>query len=160
MNDHRCPCCSGQNYNDCCGPYLSGDKTPATPEQLMRSRYSAYANADADYIFSTMQGSALKRADREETKRWAASVEWLKLEVLAAPPANADQGMVEFIAYYREQGLEKTLHECSQFIKKNQRWYYIDGKQLNSQAAKQTPKTGRNDPCPCGSGKKFKKCCQ
>jgi len=21
------------------------------------------------------------------------------------------------------------------------------------------PKTGRNDPCPCGSGKKFKKCC-
>jgi len=27
------------------------------------------------------------------------------------------------------------------------------------QISKPSPKVGRNDPCPCGSGKKYKKCC-
>ncbi|MEA9390423.1 YecA family protein [Acerihabitans sp. TG2] len=41
--------------------------------------------------------------------------------------------------------------------------YYLDQRRdaLTPRATpvKQMPKVGRNDPCPCGSGKKFKHCC-
>jgi uncharacterized protein YecA (UPF0149 family) len=30
---------------------------------------------------------------------------------------------------------------------------------LPGQPFKSAPKTGRNDPCPCGSGRKYKQCC-
>ncbi|MGI9280290.1 MAG: SEC-C metal-binding domain-containing protein [Endozoicomonas sp.] len=48
---------------------------------------------------------------------------------------------------------EEAHHECSDFIKEQGRWYFI----YPGIPAKLP---GRNAPCPCGSGKKYKKCCQ
>ncbi len=148
----RCPCLSQQTYELCCGPFINGTARPQTPEQLMRSRYTAYTQANMEYIGATMQGQAAKGFDPEQMRLWAQSVEWLGLEVIQAPKAQATRGIVEFIARYRLNGEVHQIHEVSEFARLNggTRWYYITGK---------APKVERNAPCPCGSGKKYKRCC-
>lgn len=147
-----CPCQSQKSYAECCEPFITGNARPQTPEQLMRSRYTAYTSANMDYIVDTMKGKALEGYDKEASKTWAQNVKWLGLEVIDAPKAQAAKGFVEFIASFEENGEVKTIHEKSEFarIGGGSRWYYVGGQQ---------PKVERNSPCPCGSGKKYKKCC-
>jgi SEC-C motif-containing protein len=116
----------------------------------MRSRYTAYSTANVEYIAQTMKSPALDQFDAEDARAWAQSVSWIKLKVVAAS-MNGDKGFVEFIAYFIDQGKAQTLHEASEFQRINGRWYYLDGKKPVN--------PGRNDPCLCGSGKKYKKCC-
>jgi SEC-C motif domain protein len=151
----NCPCGTNKSYVDCCGLYISGKQAAPTPEALMRSRYTAYSKSDIDYIQNTMRGSALTDFDKTATLAWAQRVEWLKLDVIDASERD-DHGTVEFVATYRENLQTRTLHERSQFVRENGHWYYIDGKVTTQNAGK---KVGRNEPCPCGSDKKFKKCC-
>lgn len=158
-NSEHCPCCSDKDFEVCCGPFLIGDATPQTPEQLMRSRYSAYTRADIDYVFSTMTGKALKEADRDASREWAEGCEWLGLEILDAPKPGEHEGFVEFVASYKEKGTVTRLHERSRFVREKERWYYIDGKFPENKPVTVENKVGRNEPCPCGSGRKFKKCC-
>jgi SEC-C motif-containing protein len=83
---------------------------------------------------------------------------WQKLEILRSEAGgeNDAEGRVEFKAHWLIGGRRGYLHETSRFLKEDGRWYYLDGQTHPAPAA---GKTGRNDPCPCGSGKKFKKCC-
>lgn len=90
----------------------------------MRSRYTAYSQANINYIQETMRGDALQDFDAEDAKDWAQSVKWLKLEVIRSEVTSKDKGIVEFIAYYRYQNKKHQLHEISQFELINQRWYY------------------------------------
>ncbi len=147
-----CPCGSNQNFEQCCQPYLEQKEQAPTPEKLMRSRYTAYAQLNIDYIAATMKGPALLGFDANATLAWAQQVQWLNLKILAAPPVKMPEtkGSVEFMARYLLQNQENILHEISEFHFENGRWYYYDGR---------TPKVDRNDPCPCGSGRKYKKCC-
>jgi SEC-C motif-containing protein len=120
----------------------------------MRSRYSAFALGHGAYLLQSWHPStAPKELDMES------SAVWCGLDVLAAEvdQENDNKGMVEFKAQYMNQGKIGTLHEVSRFVKEGGRWLYMDGDQQNSGAELQ--KVGRNEPCPCGSGKKFKKCC-
>ena len=71
------------------------------------------------------------------------------------PPPSDGEGFVEFKAYSQHNGIEQVMHERSRFLKEEGLWYYVDG-HFPEEAAQ---KVGRNDPCFCGSGKKFKKCC-
>ena len=107
-----------------------------------------------------MKSPAIDDFDVADARNWALSMDWLKLEVLNSSVKN-NKGYVEFIAYFSEHGKNLTLHEASEFHLIDGRWYYIDGKA--PQAAPRQPVTslhiGRNDPCHCGSGKKYKKCC-
>ena len=148
----KCPCGSGKDFNHCCDPLLQGDCDAASPEALMRSRYMAYARKNLDYIKKTMRGAALRSFNLEEAKRWLNEVEYVNLRVINAvvPQPNDNIAFVEFCAKFRFQNEEKCLHEVSEFHKEDGRWFYVDGV---------LPKTGRNDPCPCGCGKKHKKCC-
>lgn len=141
----KCFCDSKKNYSVCCEPFLSGKKVAETPEQLMRSRYSAYAQANIDYIESTMTGAAAKNFDHQSAKTWSQSVSWLGLTVV-----NATDHEVEFIARFKDGDKQQCIYERSQFQKINDRWFYVSG---------HTPKVKRNDPCPCQSGKKAKRCC-
>ncbi len=127
--NNACPCDSGEKYRSCCQPFISGKAMTETPEQLMRSRYSAYTQANVDYSFETMLGEALIRADRQAVQRWAEQSEWLRLEVLDAPVVdeNAVEGEVEFKAYLKENRQVKVIHERSTFFKDKGRWFYIDG---------------------------------
>ncbi len=128
----------------------------------MRSRYSAYAVGAIDYLGDTLHPDYRSDWDRDATARWASHSDWLNLEIrdTEAGGEDDDEGFVEFVAHFEENGEHKVHHERSRFQRHGGRWYYVDG-QLPKPVTlrKDGPKVGRNDPCPCGSGKKFKKCC-
>jgi SEC-C motif-containing protein len=144
-----CPCGSLKNSENCCSLFINGKALPHSPEELMRSRYTAYTQANIDYIANTMKGHASLNFNPAEAEAWAKHANWLGLKVLNSQTLDA-KGFVEFIAEYSMNNHTHTLHEISEFHLENGKWYYVDGS---------TPKTGRNDPCSCGSGKKYKKCC-
>ncbi len=153
----KCPCGSDKNYDECCGIYINDQTKPATPEQLMRSRYTAYTQANIDYIQRTMQAPASDRFDAESARQWAATVEWLGLEVIHSN-IEKDKGYVEFIARFNEHDKKNCIHEISEFHQINGQWYYVDGKHKQPKPYTKA-KIGRNDPCSCGSRKKYKACC-
>lgn len=157
-----CPCGSQKAFRLCCEPFIAGTQLPPTPEALMRSRYSAFTQANMDYIGNTMKGAVAEQFDIEKSKQWAQHVNWLGLQVVNAPPVTEqdEKGFVEFIVRYRFQNKTENIHEISEFHKENDRWYYVNGEPGTTTAPRQAlEKIGRNDPCPCNSGKKFKKCC-
>ncbi len=147
----RCPCGSGQPYGECCGPFHRGAALAATPEQLMRSRYSAYALRNEDYLLQSWHIST-----RPESLELPPEDQWLGLEIVSAPVVAGTQGWVEFSARFRLVGRIEQLHERSRFIYESGRWFYIDG-QLHTSA--KPDKIGRNALCRCGSGRKYKRCC-
>lgn len=147
-----CPCGSAQDYSLCCQRYLSGAELAPSPSHLMRSRYTAFVMKDAEYLIKTWHPDCHPADFREEiVTSLAGDTEWLGLTVFAADNGNQpNEGYVSFVARFREQNKNGAIIERSRFLKENGQWYYIDGTR---------PLIGRNDPCPCGSGKKFKKCC-
>lgn len=155
-----CYCCSNQPFESCCEPYLTGKEKPKTPEALMRSRYSAFVLKDIPYIDATMKGKAKQKADLDQTALWLENVAWLNLSVKQSKTPTPTTGTVHFVARFQENGEEQQIEEVSQFKKIAGSWYYIQGKQANLTSKQgSAEKIGRNEPCSCGSGKKFKHCC-
>lgn len=157
----QCPCGSGQDFAQCCEPYINGDALPDTAEKLMRSRYSAYATVNMDYLHQSLHPDHQADHDVNGARKWAANSDWLGLEIIATEAGGPDDsnGIVEFRANYREKGTIRQLHEISRFEKVDGRWTYVDGQMPKPETVRLDKKVGRNDPCPCGSGKKYKKCC-
>jgi SEC-C motif-containing protein len=153
-----CPCGSGNSLDTCCGPILAGQPA-ATPEALMRSRYTAYVVCDIDHLERSLAPESRTDFDRKSAAVWAKSAEWLGLTILAAEDNGDGRGAVEFVVRYREKGGEHSFHETSTFRREGDSWAYVDGKIHHKPVIRATPKVGRNEPCPCGSGKKFKQCC-
>ena len=85
-------------------------------------------------------------------------MKWINLEVIKSSMDSSEIGFVEFIARFSEQNQVKTIHELSEFHKENGCWFYISGVHKQGLDKISKPKTARNGPCPCGSGKKFKNC--
>jgi len=156
-----CPCGSGKEHVKCCTPYISGKKPAPTAEALMRSRYSAYVFKEIDYLSETLAPEALEGHDDSSVREWAESAEWLGLEIndTWAGGEKDDSGIVEFSANYAIDGEAQTHRERSQFKRIDGNWRYLDGDMVSPPPIKKEPKVGRNEPCPCGSGKKYKKCC-
>jgi SEC-C motif-containing protein len=153
-----CFCGSQKEYDICCGLYLEKEEIPQTPEQLMRSRYTAYCLADIGYIKQTMKGTPLNTFDVLEAKEWANSVTWLGLKVIQSYMETHVVGFVEFEATILERKQLKIIHELSEFHKQGTSWFYVDGLNKRETSTKNKSKVGRNGPCPCGSGRKFKNC--
>ena len=154
-----CPCGSGLKFAECCGPFLEGSRPAPTAEALMRSRYTAFAVQDVPYILrswhrSTRPGS-LDLSDE-------AGFDWHGIEVLETEAGGAEDkaGVVEFIANFSGHGQDHRLHERAKFVCEEGQWLYVDGKVNPGRVPVTSEKIGRNEPCPCGSGKKYKKCCQ
>lgn len=172
----NCPCGSEAKYDNCCGPFLSGNTLPDTAEKLMRSRYTAITRADIKYIEKTTAAEGRKTLDLIETKKWATENQWKSLTIIETQKGGPgdDTGVVEFTATFENNGQGTDHHEVSQFRKADDgKWLYVDGHSHTHKEGeghhhgsptpvtfvRENPKTGRNDPCPCGSGKKHKKCC-
>lgn len=153
-----CPCGSVQNYEQCCGLYLDAHQAPETPEQLMRSRYTAFSLSNIHYIGQTMKGKALEGFDEQQVKQSITHCIWIGLEVVQAYQESPDKGFVEFKARFLERNQVKTIHELSEFHRMNNRWFYVDGTLPPSHIKNPNRLISRNTPCPCGSGKKFKNC--
>lgn len=153
----KCPCGSGNSTETCCMPVILGDMEVKSPEQLMRSRYTAYVMRRADYILSSWHSST-----RPDEMVLESNPDWSGLKIVDTSFVNsqqAEEAYVEFIAGFLDNGVPGVMRERSRFLKEQEQWCYVDGVQidLGDQAAIKKP--GRNDPCVCGSGKKFKKCC-
>jgi SEC-C motif-containing protein len=151
----QCPCGTGKAYLNCCGIFISQQKIPPTPEALMRSRYTAYTQANIDYIVETMKSPAADNFNVEDARAWAKEIDWAGLNVLHTTH-DAKKGIVEFQAFYFVDGKKNSLHEVSEFIFENDKWFYVNGV---TPRKKLISKIGRNDLCACGSHKKYKKCC-
>jgi len=156
-----CPCGTGSAYADCCQPVIKGERPAESAEALMRSRYAAYVKVETDYIFETTHPKHREGYDAAGTKEWAESAEWLGLEIVSLKGGTGSDttGEVEFIARYSEKGEPKLHHELALFKKEKGTWFFTDGKAVSQKPIVRAPKIGRNDPCSCGSGQKYKKCC-
>lgn len=153
-----CACGSKKDYAICCQPFIDGNKLPPTPEALMRSRYTAYTQKNIDYIAKTMASPASDGFKAEEAKTWADQCEWLKLEVIEAS-YNQLTGFVEFIVHFNYLKHRQMIHEKSEFHLIDSKWVYVNGTSPQIKQSPQVKQLGRNEPCLCGSGKKYKKCC-
>ena len=153
-----CPCGSQKTLEMCCGPLIDGLQNPASPEALMRSRYSAYVQGNIDYLSKTLAPEAVEGFNPDDAKEWSSAALWQGLEVRRVTLDN-DTGSVEFVAKFKLQGRSQYHHELANFRQVEGVWKYVDGVLDPKPVTLSTAKVGRNDPCPCGSGQKFKKCC-
>jgi SEC-C motif domain protein len=145
-----CYCNSQKKYNECCDPFLSGGLKPGNPEELMRSRYSAFCIKDIEYLIFTHHPSRQQPNEVELLTQTFQNTHWLGLKILKSQTDN-QIGYVEFAAFYQNDPIGQ-LHENSKFIYENGQWYYLDGVILDPL------KFSRNEQCWCGSKKKYKKC--
>ena len=127
--DVRCPCLSGDTYSTCCGRFHSGGyhggtAAPSTAQWLMRSRYSAFALGDAQYLLDSWH--PLTKPSALELDE---SINWRRLDILRTARGGLldNDGVVEFVAYYHQDGIPGQQHEVSRFQKVKGRWYYLDG---------------------------------
>lgn len=160
QNGQPCPCGTGRLFEACCGPLLAGTRPAATAEELMRSRFTAHVAGDERYLhFSYGPTAHLPYApDTAELQ----PVAWTRLVVHAHEPGRTpDLAFVDFSAFYAvEGGGEAALQEKSEFQRLEGKWLFTRPVRQGPAPLKATaPKVGRNDPCPCGSGKKYKQCC-
>ncbi|MCZ2858966.1 YchJ family protein [Blastococcus sp. VKM Ac-2987] len=125
MPPRRCPCGTGLPYAECCGPRHDGTAPAATAEQLMRSRYSAFALGDAAYLLASWH-STTRPASVEPDP----AVRWTGLDVLATTGGGllAAEGTVEFRAWYVAGGERGSQHEVSRFAREDGAWRYLDAR--------------------------------
>ena len=157
-----CPCGNTAELADCCEPYVKGERPAPTAEALMRSRYSSYSMEAVEYIAESHLPETRDEVDQEAAKQWAEQAEWMGLDILDTVDGQEgdSEGIVEFRAKFKLQGVDQVHHERSTFKKVEDKWYYVDGEMVKAKPiVREGAKVGRNEPCPCGSGKKFKRCC-
>ncbi len=164
MTDERsCPCGSKKDYAECCAPLHRGARRATTAVELMRARYSAFVRQEIDFVLDTAAPEGDREERREHIERWSRESTWHGLEIIdtEAGGESDDEGVVEFIAFYDDpDGDEVEHHERAFFRREEGEWIFVDGVPARQDPyVREEPKIGRNDPCPCGSGKKYKKCC-
>ncbi len=125
----------------------------------MRSRYTAFAIGEVDYLIKSHHSRTRDEVSREHLEEWSREAEWLGLEVFTTTAGGPEdnQGIVKFRARYRQNGQTVDHIEDAQFEREDGAWRFVTG--TTPPFRRTTAKIGRNDPCTCGSGKKFKRCC-
>jgi len=125
LNSDLCPCGSGKPFKLCCQPYVEQTRKAPTAEALMRSRYSAFALLNEDYLrYSWHPDTCPKQIHLNENTKWLG----LKIKNTVAGDVNDNTGEVEFVARSKNNGKASRLHESSHFKRFEHRWVYLDGK--------------------------------
>ena len=128
MKTSACPCNPHNKFGDCCEPLIKGKIAAVSPEALMRSRYSAYAMKNMDYIFSSTDPQTRNDIDPKATQEWMDSAKFTRLEIIGSSQ-EANKGRVEFKAYYSiGKDPEQTHHEISKFRRHQGAWFFREGK--------------------------------
>ena len=125
-----CPCGSGRKYKKCCQPYHRGAR-PDNALKLMKSRYSAYALGQADYIIRTTHPNHPDWS--EDTAPWRESIlafskhtEFRRLEIL-----EFIDGEAEAFVMFRAVFGEGEMVEKSRFLREDGVWLYESGEFLS-----------------------------
>jgi SEC-C motif-containing protein len=151
----ECPCGGGE-FAHCCRPVIDGEVRASKPEQLMRARYSAYATGAIEFLGKSNHSKTRGQFDPESAGRWSRDSHWLGLTILGSDSSSPDRAHVNFEARYEDKDGVAVIHrERSLFEREDGEWRFVSGGAIPAVSQK----IGRNEPCPCGSGKKFKKCC-
>jgi SEC-C motif-containing protein len=127
-----CPCGSSLSYTACCEPIISGRKDAVTAQELMRSRYSAFTQANVDYLMRSHSAKTRPIKEHTSIEKWAKSVVWMGMTVIQTQAGEVDDeiGYVEFKALYLENGTPEQIHEKSLFQRENGKWVYVSGVHL------------------------------
>ena len=152
-----CPCCSERNFDDCCGPIIQG-ASAASAEALMRSRYTAFVIRNLDYVERTHAPEVYDDFNRAEAERLAEACEWLGLEIRTSTETG-DTAEIEYVLKFRREQQNIAKVALSRFRRDDGQWLFVSSDMNPPVAPLRISKVGRNDPCPCNSGKKAKKCC-
>lgn len=192
-NSNKCFCGSGVSFVSCCLPFITIKQSkrlfPQTPEQLMRSRFSAYAKGNSQYIYDTYAKSSQATQSVKEIHDWGQACTWIALQIHSShsdvleKTNNAIEQLpeqfVEFSAFYISDDTLFELRENSRFTletvsetgaetttqSKTVQWRYLDGDIIKHEALLEIK---RKALCPCNfypsawsvkAGKKFKQCC-
>lgn len=127
----NCPCGKNEKYENCCGRFIENEELPETPEELMRSRYTAFALKKIQYLQETHDPQKAENFDFAENKNWAEQATFTRLEVLHSE-SSGNKGQVEFKAHYQIDGEEHIHHEISKFRQQAGQWYYREGRMIPS----------------------------
>ena len=157
-----CPCGSAAEYAQCCQPLIKGKKKPKTAEELLRARYTAFATGEIDFVIDTHHSKTRAEIKREEIEDWSKTSDWQSLQIVqieAGKEADTNAAIVFCARYNDGEGKAQEHWEQALFEKENGDWRFVDARGIRQGTyVRDEPKIGRNDPCHCGSGKKFKKC--
>ena len=127
-----CPC-GGGAYGSCCGPLHRGDQQAETAEQLMRSRYSAFARGEIDYLLATHPEPDVPLQQRRRSlKQSCRQTRWLGLTVLSVSEGGPRdlEGTVKFEARYRGGVLKETSLFQRRGGAEDGPWLYMSALQL------------------------------
>lgn len=153
----KCICGSAIAAASCCEQFIQKRALPSTPEQLMRSRFVAFVTCQVDYILETEKLDEEK--DFDAVMHSCKISNWSDLTVLGTK-TKGNVGFVKFKAINDKNVDPMIMKETSTFHKINGQWFYVSGEATYTKPpVKSSKKVNRNAPCPCGSGKKYKKCC-
>jgi SEC-C motif-containing protein len=161
MDQQRCFCGSDKELSACCELIIQGAVPARTPEDAIRARFTAHCRRNYAYLVDSTHPEHRDGVTEQEIAQWASHVTWTALEIHSSLPGETDdQGTVSFTAHFSLKGVPQTLREDASFARHEGGWYYVDG-HIHGQPpyVREQRRTGRNEACPCGSGKKFKKCC-
>lgn len=161
MEQQACYCGSGKDFAGCCEPVIKGETSARTPEELMRARFVAHCVKDYGFLVESTHPDHRDGVSESEIAEWATHVNWTGLDVHSATPGETDDaGYVSFTAHFTIKDVAQELREDASFVRVDDQWFYVDGHVYGQDPyVRETPRIGRNEPCPCGSGKKYKKCC-
>ena len=155
-----CHCGLIKKLDDCCGAIINS-QSANTALKLMRSRYVAYCLGEAQYLYDTTHSKHRDEYQIDSIAQWSKENVWTQLEIVSVEHGSVSdtRGVVEFKAYFTDpKGKSQIHHERSNFFKEEGKWYYLDG-EIDPKEVDMMKKIHRNDPCLCGSRKKYKKCC-
>ncbi len=155
-----CPCGSGVTFGDCCEPVISGVRESVTADELMRARYAAFATGAIDFIVASTHSRTRKEVDVDFIREWSTKSTWRGLQIFETKSVDDNKAHVSFEAQYTQAGKDRSHGEKSLFEREDGSWRFVTGDELKNPTVRyEAPRPGRNEPCPCGSGKKYKKCC-
>ena len=158
-DNKTCPCGSGAAFADCCEPVINGTRESETAEELMRARYSAFVTGAIDFIVSSTHSRTRNDVDRDSIREWSESSTWHGLHIIETKQVDENKAYVSFEAQFTQNGKDENHREKSLFEREDGQWRFVTGDELKNPTVRyDMPRPGRNDPCPCGSGKKYKKC--
>ncbi len=153
-----CYCSSKKPFSDCCEPLILGVRPAESAEELMRSRFSAFCLGRGDYLMQTHHPDFVGELTAEKLSKSSNDWQWTQLDILESRGLSPNRAMVKFNAWYLENDQLMCHREMSQFELYEGAWRYTKGEFSNGTAS--SLKLGRNEACPCGSGRKYKKCHQ
>jgi SEC-C motif-containing protein len=161
MHTEACFCGSEKSLSSCCEPIIQGAALARTPEELMRARFTAHCLRNYAFLVDSTHPEHRSGISEQEIAQWASHVTLTELVVHSASPGETQtSGTVSFTAHFTIKDTPQELREDASFAMHEGRWYYVDGHvHGHVPYMREQPRTGRNELCPCGSGKKFKKCC-